>query len=448
MLRRRDVPGRLGVVQQRRAAAPAVRVGVLVLLLAQQPAAAAQVRDEVAVGVLDEAPGVRADALVVRAVGTHRVDDVEAVLLAEAEVVLAERDRRVHQAGAVVGGDEVAEEDGVAALAVGLGGQVREGRLVADAVEGGAGEAGEDLDAAVAVALAEDALDERLGEHDRPLERPGLGADVGELGVDRDRGVGDERPRGRRPHEELVARLQRAAVLGDREADVDARVDDVLVAERELVRAQRRAAARAVRDDLVALVEQALVADRAQRPPDRLDVRGVERAVRVLEVDPEADALGQRVPVLEELEDRLAAPGVELGDAVGLDLGLRRDAELLLDGDLDRQAVAVPAALALDVAAAHRLEARVDVLEDAGEHVVRARPAVGGRRALVEHPRLRALPAAQRLAEDVALAPALEHLLLESGEGLLRIDRSARHRSGDCRSARRARRTSAARRRA
>ena len=39
---------------------------------------------EVGVGVLDEAPGVRADALVVGAVEPHRVDDVQAVLLRRA----------------------------------------------------------------------------------------------------------------------------------------------------------------------------------------------------------------------------------------------------------------------------------------------------------------------------------------------------------------------------
>jgi hypothetical protein len=78
----------------------------------------------------------------------------------------------------------------------------------------------------------------------------------------------------------------------------------------------------------------------------------------VLGVDPERDPLGQRRPVLEELEDRLAALGVELGDAVALDVVLGVEAELLLDRDLDGQAVAVPAALALDVVAAHRLEAR------------------------------------------------------------------------------------------
>ena len=63
-----DVPGRLGVVDQRRVAAPAVRVGVLVVLGAQQPPARAQVLDEVSVDVLDRAARVRADPLVVGAV--------------------------------------------------------------------------------------------------------------------------------------------------------------------------------------------------------------------------------------------------------------------------------------------------------------------------------------------------------------------------------------------
>ena len=78
----------------------------------------AEVLDQVGVGVLDEAALVALDALVVGAVEPDGVDDVQAVLRAEAEVVLAEGDRGVHEAGAVVGGDEVAEQDGVPALAV------------------------------------------------------------------------------------------------------------------------------------------------------------------------------------------------------------------------------------------------------------------------------------------------------------------------------------------
>src|SRR3712207_9056009 len=65
-----------------------------------------------------------------------------------------------------------------------------------------------------------------------------------------------------------------------------------------------------------------------------------------------------------------------LRDPDALDVGLGLQPELLLDGDLDRQPVAVPAALAVDAVAAHRLEPRVDVLEHAREDVVRPRPAV------------------------------------------------------------------------
>ena len=204
----RDVPRPLGVVHERVARAPAVRIGVLDRLGPQQPAAGAEVLDQVGVGVLDLAPGVGADALVVGPVGVHRVDDLQAVLLAKAEVVLAEGDRGVDEAGAVVGGDEVAEQDAVAALAVGVGLQVRERRLVAHSVERAPGKRS------------------RIRTPSEPRTRstrpsatsPGrraarLGPHVDQLGVDRDRGVGDQRPRRGRPHEQLVARLHRAAVL-------------------------------------------------------------------------------------------------------------------------------------------------------------------------------------------------------------------------------------------
>ena len=90
----------------------------------------------------------------------------QAVLLAEAEVVLAEGDRGVDEAGAVVGGDEVPEQDGVAALAVLLRADEREGREVADALELAPGEAVEQLRV-----LAEHALHQRFG-HDVDLARP------------------------------------------------------------------------------------------------------------------------------------------------------------------------------------------------------------------------------------------------------------------------------------
>src|SRR5262249_30071526 len=148
------------------------------------------------------------------------------------------------------------------------------------------------------------------------------------------------------------------------------------------------------------------------------------RHVRVVEVEPEADALGHPVPVLDVAEDRLAASGVELGDAELLDLLLRRDAQLALDLELDGQPMAVPARLPRDLVAGHRLEARIDVLEDAGEYVMGARTAVGGRRPLVEAPQRRIRAVLEGAAKDLALAPALEDPLLKVREGLLRVDGS------------------------
>ena len=137
-----------------------------------------------------------------------------------------------------------------------------------------------------------------------------------------------ERPRRGRPHEQTLL------AVCDRQLQIDARVDHVAVAERHLVRGQRGLAARAVGDDPVALVQQAALVDLRERPPHRLDVALIQRAVGVLEVDPEADPLGQAVPLLHVREHRLAAAFVELADAVLLDFGLGADAELFFNGEL------------------------------------------------------------------------------------------------------------------
>ena len=227
---------------------------------------------------------------------------------------------------------------------------------------------------------------------------------------------------------------------GDGELHVGRGVGDVVVAGSDLVGGERGPAARAVGDDLVALVEPARVPHLAHRPPARLDVVVVHRHVGVVEVDPEADALGQPVPVLDVAEDRVAAARVELGDPVLLDLVLGGDPELLLDLELDRQPVAVPARLPRHAVAGHRAVAGVDVLEDPREDVVRAGSPVRGRRPLVEAPERRALLLALRdlASEHVALGPAREDLLFEAREGLLRIDRleSRHHAAGDSTSGR------------
>ncbi len=245
--------------------------------------------------------------------------------------------------------------------------------------------------------------------------------DVADVGTDGDRDVGDQRPRRRRPDEEVVV------AIDDREADVHRRLGHVLVPLRDLVARERGAAPAAVRHDLEALVDRALVPHRLQVPPHALDVGVRERPVRVCRVDPHPDPRGQRGPVLHVALHRLAAAGVELRDPELLDLLLAVEAELLLDLELDRQPVAVPAALAGDVAAADRVEPRIEVLEGAGPHVMEAGLPVRGRRSLVEHPLACTLAPSHALGEHVVVDPSALDAFLERDEIELAIHGSERH---------------------
>src|SRR4029078_4366290 len=158
-----------------------------------------------------------------------------------------------------------------------------------------------------------------------------------------------------------------------------------------------------------------------RRPPAGYVVGVGGRDVGVSEIDPEADALRQPPPLLDVAEHRFPTALVELSDPVGLDLGLRGDAELLLDLELHGQPMAVPAGLPGHAIPAHGPVPRIDVLEHPREDVMRPGLAVGRRRPLVEAPDLGVAPSGQRAVKHVALAPALEDALLELRERLLRV---------------------------
>src|SRR5262249_61456091 len=91
---------------QGRVAAPAERVGMPDLALRIDQPAAAQVVDDVRVGLLDELSG---ELLHLEHEATPEVDRVahgNTFLLAQAQVVNAVSRRRVYHAGAIVDGDE------------------------------------------------------------------------------------------------------------------------------------------------------------------------------------------------------------------------------------------------------------------------------------------------------------------------------------------------------
>ena len=395
---------------------------MLVVGDAEQQTARPQGLDDLGVVVVDQLPLEVGDPVVEAAVRQDRVLQGHPVFLPEPEVVLAEGERGMDQAGAILGGDEVPEQHRVAERPEVGPRDVVEGGLIADPLELGPGEGPKLLPV-----LSEHPLGERPSNDEHLLGALRPPAHVVNLSPDGNGRMRDQRPWRGGPDEQRVAvgddAARRWVFAADRhrQPHIRARIDLILVPERDLVRAQRSPTARAVGHDLVALVEAVAVPVLSQRPPDRLDVVVVEGPVGVVHVDPEADPFGQRLPVVDVAEHRVSAALVELGDSELLDPFLRGDAELLLDLQLHRQPMAVPARLARHEVAAHRLVARVDVLEDAREHVVGAGAPVGGRRALVEAPDRCTLALGELAGEDVALPPALEHPLLQSGEGLLGV---------------------------
>ena len=136
----------------------------------------------------------------------------------------------------------------------------------------------------------------------------------------------------------------------------------------------------------------------------------------MFEVDPEPHLFGHLGPVVDVVENTLPAELVERLDAVSLDILLAVQLQLLLDLDLDRQAVRVPPTLALGLESAHGLVAGKEVLHRPGEDVMNAGTAVGRGGALVENKEGLPLPLPDASGEDVLFFPEAAHFLFHLRE--------------------------------
>ena len=381
--------------------------------------------DDRAVGVEDEQAGVVGHRRGEGAVLGHRHDGLDALAVGDLLVDLTEGSggvdhaRTVGRRDRVVGGD-----DAEGALVAGV---VGHRRCVGPAEELGAGVAADDrrllpqLTGVVTQAgLREDVL--RGAALDTGHGR--LDDDVVDLGADHDGQVAREGPRGRRPDEQVGTVEDR--VLAGRvhpQADGDRRVLPLLVdvvVHAQLVVGQRRLVLPAVGQHAEALVDQALVVHGLEGPDDRLHEAGVERLVVVVEVDPARLAGDVVAPVPGVLQHRLAADLVELLDAQLADLVGRLQPELAHRLELGGQPVGVPAEAPLDPLAAHRLVARDDVLDVAGEQVAVVRQPVGEGGPVVEDeligPVGAGLASIDRGLEGPVGLPVAQDLLLEVGE--------------------------------
>ena len=163
-------------------------------------------------------------------------------------------------------------------------------------------------------------------------------------------------------------------------------------------------------------VEEAPVKEVLQAPPDALNIGGFQGGVGVLQVHPVGDALGKGLPLLLVGEDGLAAGLVEALNAVGLNLPLALEAELLLHLQLHGKPVGVPACPPGRVVAPHGLVAGEEVLVAPGLGVAHVGEAVGGGRALVDGVAGTAFAVFHALLEDLFPLPEGQDLLFQLGK--------------------------------
>ena len=395
-----DEPRLTRIINERRIAAPAMRIAVLENGRLEEQPLLLQILQDQRIGVLDK------DARPVRvlrhfALRINELHERHVVLAAHAIIVLAERRRRMDDARAVGRRDVVvADDEKRLFLNFPLG--IRIERLIVAVLQLLALHACEDF------ALALDAVKDRMNKRFREIVDRIADAQLHiiHLGIDAEAEIRRQRPRRRRPCEKvrvLALRLelhQGGAFL------------DILVTLRDLMRRKRRAAARAVRHDLVPLVEQAALPDLLERPPFRLDEIVLIGDVRMFHIRPKTDDVGELLPHALVLPDRFAALLDERLHAVLLDLILAVEPERLLHLKFHRQTVRIPARLSKDALSLHRLVARQHILDDARQHMTDMRLAVRRRRSVVEREILLARTLVDRFLRDVVRFPEVFDLLL------------------------------------
>ena len=270
----------------------------------------------------------------------------------------------MHDSCAVVGGHEISAQHLERVRRVG---EVREGREIAQTEQLLPGVAAQDP--RVVAEFARVGRQPRASDHEPPALV--CDDDVLDVGVDRHGLVGRQRPRRRRPDQQ-VGTVEIGAGCHDRQPDGDRGVLTALVdvvVHPQFVTGQRCLVVPAVRQDPHTLIRQAPIPQLLEDPYHRLHERQVKGLVVVVEVDPPGLPGDVGAPFAGVAQHRVAAGVVEYPDTHLLDLGLVGDVELTLDLEFGRQAMGVPAEPALHLVAAHRPVARDDVLDISGQQV-------------------------------------------------------------------------------
>ena len=197
---------------------------------------------------------------------------------------------------------------------------------------------------------------------------------------------------------------------------------NILIALSYLMGGQRSTTARAIRYNLVALVQQALLPDFVQCPPYRLNIIIFIGNIWMLHIRPEAYYIGEFLPHALVLPNRLTAFLDKWLNAVPLNLLFAIQAQQFLNLQLNRQTVGIPTSLAENLLPLHGLITRQHILDNTSQHMANMRLAIGSRRAIVKGKGITALTVTDTLVSNIIFLPKLQNFGFSIHEVQIRID--------------------------
>ena len=147
---------------------------------------------------------------------------------------------------------------------------------------------------------------------------------------------------------------------------------------------QRSSTTRAVRNDLESFVQESFIPDRLQCPPLGLDEVVIIGNIRIIHISPETNGTGEILPHSLVFPDTLFTFGDERIQTILLDLLFSIQTQKLLNLQLYRQSVGIPACFSRNIVAFHGTVSRNHILDNTGQHMTDVRLTICGRRSVIK----------------------------------------------------------------
>src|SRR5579859_1446558 len=182
---------------------------------------------------------------------------------------------------------------------------------------------------------------------------------------------------------------------------------------RDLMLGERRATAWAPGQHIMAPVEPAMGMAQLQKAPDAIVVLVGMRIIALLPVHPVAEPLALCGLDCRKVGHTLLAALDEGRDAVGFDLALAGEAQVLFDIDLYPESLAVKALLPAQLLSQHAMVAVIQIFQRAPPGVMHAHGVICGDGAINERPPGATTRLGPHLLEDLLCSPQAQDAILK-----------------------------------